>query len=1398
MGNEFGNKIGASILMAVMLLASFGIVGLGVSSEVVQDEVKAGPIQGLQKIDLDPTVQQSLGDNIPRITATERMTPLAAPAPETQGFFESVDTSRCVLVEFGSGIDNGSFAASYGYALDQAMSTYSRTDVVPMQLNSYLDSMLNPAYSGATDYEYSPGDNMFTGGYCDAAVRQAATPPFGADMFPLYLFPASLDPEGDNVLAAGTWNVDGFIGYDGSGAYYNDGDSSWDGRWDDAGGSGAECVQPEIDARLGVPSDFTMTLNGTFDDISDWGNVSLTISAINDMDAYDSNAYNTPFWVVDDYEVVETRTNPYNNAGTAGDGPSAKTYPIRNSMQQWMGIDDLLDGFLENRGEVVSYNDIAFNRRVTDTFGLRNEWNGNELGMIASLYDETTMECLQTVYYSFSSTEPDLAVTPVDCYYDSFVEVVNETVYGPATGGEMGPIYLANGDITDITLYLDYGEWLYLEEGVDYQINYTTGEIDISDLAPMDPGWIFYAYYNYSMGNPSEGDIAPIDITVSNAGNGAANNVNVGIYLGDPDTGILLGNQNVGNIPAQSTANFVYNWDTTGYPGFNTICVVPDYLDAITESNENNNIAQVDIYVAPPDDVGVVDLLTFEDGQTYEYGIYDIEAIIGNYGTTDQGPFTTNCLIEHMGSQVYLLNDNCEGGVLPGWTADAEWAILANGAYSPSNSWDFGNGGYAESLDSKLTFGPFDLSGGYASAAWSWWHDYDWEAPNWDGGVVEVSADGTAWTRVTPANGYDGAIGTGYGNVLEGETAYLASTGGFVQDSVDLTPWLGDATVWVRYWAGTDNWAGGGFGWRVDDIRISKTTTGGGVVYDVDQPTTMNPMQQNDWELMTWNYNFDQEAMYRVTVSTQLGSDTVATNDQIVANIITANVRAPFPPTDLTSQAGGAGTTLYQQASSDIAVNNGGIVNSYAATNMPADAVSEEITEGNTFITGSTEYTYNGITSPSGTHVAYRCDVDRVPPTGANLNSQTEGTTANYGQITNSDDTRWITADPGNGDENFMWAEFDIAENVADITEIVISFEGQGNQATNFNLWINDGGTWSDTGSTVACGADTDGTVIHSFTSGFATLIQGGVLTWGAYQTDASDLIRVDKANVTVRYGGAGGLDDNAVNWTASADDGAGDNDVDHYNIYRSDVEAGPWDIAHIIDTVPATGASSYSYIDLLRGQADAVLWWYVVRAVDLSANEDSNSVAVQEPGFVIPTPFDIDLSGFSAGDWAFVSYPIDISGNIEDILNDATLGDGQTTWDVAKWYNIQDAADPWKTYRFGSSLNDLATIDNTRGVWLHLTANGGDQILTTGLTGDYSAGAVAINLYAGWNMISYPSQTSRLASNTLPGQADLVAYYDSGATYMITDALPNAVTFTEGNGYWVHVTADTTWTVDP
>jgi hypothetical protein len=173
--------------------------------------------------------------------------------------------------------------------------------------------------------------------------------------------------------------------------------------------------------------------------------------------------------------------------------------------------------------------------------------------------------------------------------------------------------------------------------------------------------------------------------------------------------------------------------------------------------------------------------------------------------------------------------------------------------------------------------------------------------------------------------------------------------------------------------------------------------------------------------------------------------------------------------------------------------------------------------------------------------------------------------------------------------------------------------------------------------------------------------------------------------------------------------------------------------------------------------------------------------------------PYTISLTGKTANSWVFVSFPSGVTGDIATLLNDATSGDGATTWTVAKWFNPQTPADPWKTYRVGGTANDMPTVNNAMGFWVWITANGGDQVLTLS---SYSAipASTGIQLYAGWNLVGYPSTTDR-AGTTTPAAVDIISVYSGSATY--TDYVAKAsVTLHHGNAYFMHATANVVWTV--
>ncbi|MFL5734617.1 MAG: hypothetical protein ACJ78Q_15645, partial [Chloroflexia bacterium] len=153
----------------------------------------------------------------------------------------------------------------------------------------------------------------------------------------------------------------------------------------------------------------------------------------------------------------------------------------------------------------------------------------------------------------------------------------------------------------------------------------------------------------------------------------------------------------------------------------------------------------------------------------------------------------------------------------PGWSADTGSSHTgAYAAFAPNN-------GFVS--DQRLTIGDhMDVPLNATQATLSFYQLYDLEANvqvAYDGGVLEVSTDGTAWSNPTfISGGYDKTLeGCASQNPLGGRDAWSGSSGGWVQATVDLMAYRG-RSVLFRFRLGTDQ-AGGAAGWWIDDVTVS-------------------------------------------------------------------------------------------------------------------------------------------------------------------------------------------------------------------------------------------------------------------------------------------------------------------------------------------------------------------------------------------------------------------------------------------------------------------------------------------------------------------------------------------------------------------------------------------------
>ena len=150
-----------------------------------------------------------------------------------------------------------------------------------------------------------------------------------------------------------------------------------------------------------------------------------------------------------------------------------------------------------------------------------------------------------------------------------------------------------------------------------------------------------------------------------------------------------------------------------------------------------------------------------------------------------------------------------------------------------------------------------------------------------------------------------------------------------------------------------------------------------------------------------------------------------------------------------------------------------------------------------------------------------------------------------------------------------------------------------------------------------------------------------------------------------------------------------------------------------------------------------------------------------------------------------------------------AVLSSIEGKYDLVYAYRASDVADPWKKHNTAapSFLNDLTEIDETMGLWIRTT-----EAVTLTVLGSVTS-STDISLYTGWNLVGYPSQTTRPIAEALAsieGKYDLVYAYDASDVadpwkkYNVAapSFLNDLTEMVPAWGYWIRVSENCTWGV--
>ncbi|MFO7992265.1 MAG: right-handed parallel beta-helix repeat-containing protein [Thermoplasmata archaeon] len=128
----------------------------------------------------------------------------------------------------------------------------------------------------------------------------------------------------------------------------------------------------------------------------------------------------------------------------------------------------------------------------------------------------------------------------------------------------------------------------------------------------------------------------------------------------------------------------------------------------------------------------------------------------------------------------------------------------------------------------------------------------------------------------------------------------------------------------------------------------------------------------------------------------------------------------------------------------------------------------------------------------------------------------------------------------------------------------------------------------------------------------------------------------------------------------------------------------------------------------------------------------------------------------------------------------------------IYRRYEPSDHFSEWETYvpTRSEHFNSLENYDTSMGIWIHMTSN--DTLDIDGV----AVYDTTIKLDTGWNMVGYPSDDKRIASDVFPSEVTKIGVFNASREYNI-EYIYDLSTYTmkEGEGYWVYNSAD--FTVD-
>ncbi|MCK4757723.1 MAG: right-handed parallel beta-helix repeat-containing protein, partial [Thermoplasmata archaeon] len=219
----------------------------------------------------------------------------------------------------------------------------------------------------------------------------------------------------------------------------------------------------------------------------------------------------------------------------------------------------------------------------------------------------------------------------------------------------------------------------------------------------------------------------------------------------------------------------------------------------------------------------------------------------------------------------------------------------------------------------------------------------------------------------------------------------------------------------------------------------------------------------------------------------------------------------------------------------------------------------------------------------------------------------------------------------------------------------------------------------------------------------------------------------------------------------------------------------------------------AYCLVDYATGEVTMSDGWPLWTGLSIHAWLNYITPNIAQDNYPLMAPVDHNLESYAISldeGWNLISLPL--APCHESIIQVLSGIDGK--WDYILTY---DAAidNPWQSCNVikPHQLNNLRELDTSMGIWINVT----QQNVTLTVYG-HAPATTSMELHAGWNLVGYPSlnTTMTIADAFWGTGANIVEICDTGQPYNLCEVGPTYI-MQPGEGYWVHVPADTIWIVD-